>query len=124
MNDDHEHELWWIYSPVVNEEWGGLRVAHFYRSTDGVTRIKIADEIQQRSKTRDWFEARATELWFKIAPISIPTDVDIRGAAFHAANEEGPPQQPKKTTDALPIEQAARYMQTIELDRSSVIGQG
>lgn len=77
------HEVWWIYSPNIRQEWAGLRVAHFRKSTNGELLVIINGEIDQRRiGMRIWTDIQETELWYRVKQIPIPTLIDIMAAAI------------------------------------------
>jgi hypothetical protein len=80
MTDDDFHEIWWIYSDVVDAEWAGLRMAHF-RKVDGQTVVIIQGEMDHRRiGVRFWHDVAKRERWRKVEQIPIPTAERIRDA--------------------------------------------
>jgi hypothetical protein len=81
MNDV---EFWWIYSPVKDKEWGGLRIAHFRKTTAGDDIVFITGEIDQRRVgARDWKYVQEVEGWYKVKQIPTPTPTEIDLAALN-----------------------------------------
>jgi hypothetical protein len=78
------HEVWWIYSPVNNKEWAGLRIAHFRKTSNGIDLlVNITGEIdQKRIGLRIWEEIQRSEHWYKVEQIPIPSVVEIMKAAI------------------------------------------
>lgn len=76
-------EVWWIYSPINNKEWGGLRLAIFRKSVEGVLLCVIQGEIDKnRVGVRDWDTLQATEHWYKVEQVQIPDMIKIMAAAI------------------------------------------
>lgn len=74
------HEIWWIYSPS-EEEWGGLRIAHFRKSTNDVLIVIIDGEVDRRRVgLRVWEDIEKRERWYKVAQIIPPTKTNIQAA--------------------------------------------
>lgn len=85
------HEVWWIYSPINNKEWAGLRVAHFRKTVNGVLICVIQDEIdQKRFGLRVWEDIQRTELWYRVKQIPIPTMIEIMAGALDTSDLEQP----------------------------------
>jgi hypothetical protein len=72
------HEVWWIFSK--NEDYGGLRVAHFRKSVHGVMLIIISNEQRNRMGARIWDDIRDREGWVRVKQIEVPTKVDVTAA--------------------------------------------
>lgn len=89
MSDDNEdfQEVWWIFSHS-EEEWGGLRIAHFRKTIDGTTIVIIAGEIDRRRVgPRIWDEVAPREGWVKVKQIMLPTKADVDAAVEAALRE-------------------------------------
>ena len=69
-NEDF-HEVWWIFADPKHS-YGGLRIAHFRMTTDGVLIFLICDEPPGRKGPRIWDNVREREGWRKIEQIPIP----------------------------------------------------
>lgn len=86
------HEIWWIYSPVNDREWSGLRIAHFRKTVNGEEIVFITGEIDgRRIGARDWKTIQECEFWYKVEKIRMPTPMQIMAAAidqeFHSRGE-------------------------------------
>jgi hypothetical protein len=83
------HEVWWIYSPMIAKEWGGLRIAHFRKTAQGFLIVNITGEIDQRRVgPRVWIDIQRTELWYKVKQIPVPTIFEIGAAAIQDRENE------------------------------------
>jgi len=86
MNADF-HEVWWIYSPE-RHEWGGLRIAHFRKTMDGMVLVIIAQETNKRRiGFRVWDEIAPREGWVKVKQIQMPTRAEVDAALDAALTE-------------------------------------
>jgi hypothetical protein len=82
------HEIWWIYSPMVRQEWAGLRIAHFRKTMNGTLFCIIQGEIDQRRVgMRIWEDIERSELWYKVKQIPIPSLAEIAGSAMQLDGE-------------------------------------
>jgi hypothetical protein len=85
---DEFHEVWWIYSPVNNKEWGGLHIAHFRKTTNGVIFVVIQGEIDsKRVGPRDWPMLQEVEHWYKVKQIPIPTLMEIMASGLNESEK-------------------------------------
>lgn len=78
------HEIWWIFS-ASKEEWGGLRIAHFRKTVNGVMIVIINGEVDKRRVgLRIWDDIKDREGWKKIIQIIPPTSNEILKAGGFA----------------------------------------
>lgn len=74
------HEIWWIYSEGP-DEWTGLRIAHFSKTTKGDMLVAITGEADRRRfGLRIWDDVKVREGWHKVLQITPPTREQIREA--------------------------------------------
>lgn len=73
------HEVWWIFS-AREEEWAGLRIAHFRKASNGPLIVIITGELAHRTGPRDWETVCAREGWHRIVQIAIPDAETVRAA--------------------------------------------
>lgn len=73
------HQVWWIFSDA-DEEWAGLRLAHF-RKVDETLVVVISGEVDRdRVGVRIWEDIAPRERWRKIVEVPIPTREQIEAA--------------------------------------------
>jgi hypothetical protein len=76
--DGDSRELWFIYSPF-NKPWANLRIATFTKAINAphLDLVIIHNEAPPRIGMRVWDEITASEGWFKVRQIEVPTLKDV-----------------------------------------------
>lgn len=70
------HEVWWIYAPE-HHPWGGVRIAHFRMTVNGMLIFSISNEPPDRLGLRIWADAAPREGWVKVKQIPLPTKAEV-----------------------------------------------
>lgn len=65
------HEIWWIYSGL-QEQWAGLRIAHFRKTSNRDLIVVIQGEPPERAGIRVWDDIKDREGWRKVEQIGVP----------------------------------------------------
>jgi len=80
------HQIWWIFSES-KQSWGGLRIAHFRKTTDGTLIFFIAAEPPDRMGPRLWEEISNREGWVQVKQIMLPSVEEVKIAIKGKSND-------------------------------------
>ena len=83
ISEDREHrEVWFIFSPR-DDSWANLRIATFTKAINSphLELVVIHNEIGRRHGIRVWDDIVASEGWFKVRRIEVPTADEVKAAS-------------------------------------------